>query len=451
MKKSHKLLEKFALVIALSLAACAHQESFEDAGALEDLAANGEMSEMGAVSMEGESVDFLTEEGGEAGALPEDLQLGEFSDPSLGTDGLSTESPDALMGTNAMADETASLDPMAEPLDPMAEPMEEMGADPLMIGDASIPEESLEPTVEPVATQPELMSSLDLEPAAEPVTIQPELASVEEMPKPAAREYSPPKPLKRLKAPIVAEQPFSRHGDKLNRFYVLRSGDSKESVAQLLLGEQSVTTQLSDWNPAASWRTGSIVYYRSPKDPEDGSMRPFHEDRGIASKDYTVQPGETLAQIALREYGDSDSWKEIAVLNSIKYPASLDAGANLTLLPSKLSDYAFIAATPVEPQSEETEPIDTEIAQLESQISEMENEIDDIAEQKAPAIGDVAVAPEPPPITSQQEIVQGKQLASVEVNGFFRQNLALILIIAGLGTFLLFYFFVKKSKDLGDF
>lgn len=431
--RCHKFLEKIALVIALSLAACAHQESFEEGGSLEDFAAAEDMSEMAAMPSEGDMLGDAGMTGEGVEPLPQDIELGDFSDPALNTEPLPETA--GLMTDEAAPSDFALTAPETAGQEMLADPLA-VGMDNQPVAPDALnmePPMSMEPAA-PMSVEPMAMDSMDTQPVESPAKVE--------------ADYSP-KPRKRLKAPLVAEKPFQSHGDSLNRFYVVRKGDTAESVAQLLLGDEQLSSQIRKWNPAVSWNAGAIVYYASPEQKDDSQMRSFHEERGIVAGEYSVGSGETLAQIAEREYGDASSWKEIAVLNQIRVPSKVDAGATLKLFPKNLAEYSYQVKEEVAKlEPKDSMPIDREINDLETEIASMEKEIDDIAQAKAPAISDVAVAPEPPPAT-QAELQKGKQLASVEVNGFLRQNLALILIIAGLGTFLLFYFFVKKSKDLG--
>lgn len=60
---------------------------------------------------------------------------------------------------------------------------------------------------------------------------------------------------------------------------------------------------------------------------------------------YTVRPGDTLASIADRFYGDFKQWRYIAALNEIQNPGILRVGDKLYIPP--MSSYASIARTRV--------------------------------------------------------------------------------------------------------
>lgn len=60
---------------------------------------------------------------------------------------------------------------------------------------------------------------------------------------------------------------------------------------------------------------------------------------------YTVRPGDTLASIADRFYGDFKQWRYIAALNEIQNPGILRVGDRLYIPP--MSSYASIARTRV--------------------------------------------------------------------------------------------------------
>jgi nucleoid-associated protein YgaU len=52
---------------------------------------------------------------------------------------------------------------------------------------------------------------------------------------------------------------------------------------------------------------------------------------GKSGTRYTVRRGDTLSGIAQRELGDSKRWREIAKLNNIRDPRSIDPGDELRL------------------------------------------------------------------------------------------------------------------------
>ena len=49
------------------------------------------------------------------------------------------------------------------------------------------------------------------------------------------------------------------------------------------------------------------------------------------AKVWVVKRGQTLASIAMHEYGDPGKWRPIALANDIDNPAVLDPGAVLVL------------------------------------------------------------------------------------------------------------------------
>jgi LysM repeat protein len=53
---------------------------------------------------------------------------------------------------------------------------------------------------------------------------------------------------------------------------------------------------------------------------------------------YTVKPGDSLAKIALKIFGNANKWREIADLNGIADPSKIKVGQVLNLVPKKATD-----------------------------------------------------------------------------------------------------------------
>jgi nucleoid-associated protein YgaU len=75
-----------------------------------------------------------------------------------------------------------------------------------------------------------------------------------------------------------------------------------------------------------------------------------------AGTTYIVQPGDTLAGIAYRAYGDAAAWRCIQAANpGIRTPAALELGLRITL-PTKAACAAGARQTPTPPASNEAPP-----------------------------------------------------------------------------------------------
>ena len=119
-------------------------------------------------------------------------------------------------------------------------------------------------------------------------------------------------PVKKIKS-----MPFSMAGKNLNTVYIVRPGDSPESVAQKIFGVAD-TASIYASNPhlRSSFKTGDKLYYQSPNRPTDTNrMLTFYEDNNIPSQSRVLRSGENVRSIAMDLLGDPSSWKEIWATN----------------------------------------------------------------------------------------------------------------------------------------
>lgn len=161
-------------------------------------------------------------------------------------------------------------------------------------------------------------------------------------------------PYKKSVTPIIPTEAKLVQGSSLNRFYFVRQGDNLESVSKLLYGSASRTNDLESWNGTFSqWKVGSVLYYSSPDQPEDGQMRSFYQEREVIPEAYTVQRGDWLSHIAEQKYGNALSWKEIAAINGLASPDTLKNGQHLALYPRDLSGYQHQVVVAKAPEKKE--------------------------------------------------------------------------------------------------
>ncbi len=65
---------------------------------------------------------------------------------------------------------------------------------------------------------------------------------------------------------------------------------------------------------------------------ENGQISAISSGRvSYHKKTYTVQEGDTLAEIALKVYGDMEAWQKIATANKLNSPDAIEVGDVLTL------------------------------------------------------------------------------------------------------------------------
>ncbi len=120
--------------------------------------------------------------------------------------------------------------------------------------------------------------------------------------------------------------------DGENRFYHLRSCDvSPQELAFFIWGDRSRGQELvENVGGASKWTPGRLIQYKSPRNTNPG-LQSFYSDHPGTTKTYRVQPGDNLASIAVKVYGDQRSWKELAVENNIRHPDHLKVGQLLQL------------------------------------------------------------------------------------------------------------------------
>jgi LysM domain len=147
---------------------------------------------------------------------------------------------------------------------------------------------------------------------------------------------------------IVPQIPGSaKEQDKtlLNRFYFARKGDTAESVSQLVYGTPDKANLLTQWNPG-SWTPGTLLFYNSASAPEDHKMLALYQENSVTPEEYVVQRRDWLSKIAAKKLGDSGSWKEIAAVNGVDRPDSIEVGQKLVIYSGDLHG----TATPPQPQ-----------------------------------------------------------------------------------------------------
>ena len=111
--------------------------------------------------------------------------------------------------------------------------------------------------------------------------------------------------------------PFTKAGRNLNTVYIIRPGDTPESVSEKLYGSMD-TGRIYSSNPhlTRSFKTGDKLYYESPNRPGDSSkIITYYEDNGIPSQTRFVSAGENIRAVSQDLLGDPGSWKEIWATN----------------------------------------------------------------------------------------------------------------------------------------
>ncbi len=417
--KNENLFKNLAMtaVLSLFLGACAHQEGTQ---------ANLLEGEEGAAASEGASLgDTASAEGGELAPLPSS---------SIAEQDRQLSGDMENLGAGALSDNTAPSE--------------------------AVPQE---------AASSEMVASND-------TVVTPDTASTSTT-EPTISAPAPEKKVSKKKAfkaaaLVLPTAPVKQGDELLNRFYILRSGDTADSLSELFYGNKDKAADLKTWN-SPKWKTGGVVYYLSPLQPADGEMRSFYSERGMVPTEYEVKKGDTLATIALNTYGNKDSWKEIGLLNNIQSPSAVEPGSRLSLFPANLSGYSLkLENKPAETSAQ----VDKQIDSLESQINKLEADIKkDAPSAAAPAekvaqeAGVVGSKPLIEETAEQKDLAaigrerqkarvgtgmsddEDADLASAEVSSFFQQNQGLILaLIMGVAGIAVFVFIRRSRSDHGD-
>ena len=225
-------------------------------------------------------------------------------------------------------------------------------------------------------------------------------------------------PVKKMKAAA-----YTRAGSNINRLYVTRPGDDMGSIAGKIYGSDR-SEDLYKWNShfrGKDLKVGDKVYYSSPNNPNDQSMKTFYEDNNISPQYFTAQKDGNFRKVAQKLLGHERSWMEVYATNdSIDDKWSLPAGTQLRYWPDGAAATVAQASPPPpapepEPEPEPvavSEPEPEEPAEVE-EIAEVE-EVEEIPEEVAnidepsdmesdedfappPAAGSVKPVPPPPP------------------------------------------------------
>ncbi len=194
----------------------------------------------------------------------------------------------------------------------------------------------------PAETAPNSADPLLAEKAAEPA-VESVAANTPDFSPSVAKSYSG------AVAPNIPERAVVRKGKSLNRYYFVRSGDNTSKVSELIYGDTTHAADLKKWNKGR-WSPGKVVYYASPSQPDDAQMVSFYDERNLTPDQHTVARGESMSAIAKNLLGSTSSWKELAVVNGLSSPDTLQKGQTIKVFSSLTSSNA-VAETPV------TEPV----------------------------------------------------------------------------------------------
>lgn len=357
---------------------------------------------------------------------------------------------------DATTSEPPTMDLLASAGDKLSEPKPLEANPPL----TELPPMPANPAPELVAPTPDAMPQAAATPA-NPDPIIPNLTANEPMPGFTATE-TPAQPAKAAapktkrvqvtaatKAPT---QPVTVGKLTLNRFYLLRQGDTPASVSQLLFATTANDKDLVAANKG-EWKPGRRILYVSPEQPEDNEMLSFYEENGINTEEYEVKKGDWLSKIAKQKYGHVGSWAEIALANGLKSPNQLKKGQKLVLYPATLEGYS----KPEAPA--ETAAIQPVAKPTQNELASQKPAIGTSLAQAKPDMDDILREPafeEPKKDVAKKGVKETKvkrpepSLASAEVGGFIEQNL-FALAVACVAFVLIFWLFMLRRRRDAEF
>lgn len=361
-------MTKRLLIAFLSLYLTMHVSGCTSGGGQED----GEIAESndGSFSDESDS-DFADSEAVEGGDTSAEIaeetapagdeatgSLDEFSE-DVAADGSAAPAEGDVATSDVPVSDELSLD-TAEPLP------EEAAAAPAPEAAADVAANAAPPTDEPVFDAPPPEPAPEMSPVQEPVA---EAAPADAAPTETAATDAPaePPPAPKVFAPLkkIKTQAFAAaDGTNLNRVYLARPGDTLKSVSQKIYGKNR-SKDLKAWNGKSSIKTGDKIYYASPNDAADSSMKVFYEDIGVQPSTYTSKDGDNIRAVSTQLLGHSQSWKEVWATNeSVESKGDIPAGLEIRYWPEGSEASAMMAKTQAPPASDLPPPPVPEMNEL---------------------------------------------------------------------------------------
>ena len=233
--------------------------------------------------------------------------------------------------------DTAEPLPDAAAADPSAAPPADAGAPPAAVASNDQPP----PTDAPVFNAP----ADGLAAAPPPADAQPPATDVAAAPTPdaaatsaaasaAPADAAPAAPKAYAPYKKMREQAYAaKDGTSLNRVYLARAGDSMKSISQKIYGKNR-KKDLVAWNGKSSVTTGDKVYYASPNDANDTTMKTYYEDIGVQPSTYTSKDGDNIRKVSKQLLGSGQSWKEVWATNpTVESKGDIPAGLEIRYWP----------------------------------------------------------------------------------------------------------------------
>lgn len=156
--------------------------------------------------------------------------------------------------------------------------------------------------------------------------------------------------------------PFTRSGILLNALYIVRPGDSFDSIKNKIYGSGSAAN-LAALNPTLrpnNLEVGEKIYYNSPNRPNDNSrMLFYYDDVGAAPQYHQISAGQNIRKVSEDLLGHHRSWMEVWATNSeVESKWSVNQSHNLKYFPEGLQVPALAQNQEPSFEQEVIEPIE---------------------------------------------------------------------------------------------
>lgn len=163
----------------------------------------------------------------------------------------------------------------------------------------------------------------------------------------------------------MASAPFTRSGILLNTLYIVREGDTLNSIKDKIYGQGS-SANLQQLNPtlkANNLKVGEKVYYNSPNRPNDSSrMMFYYDDVGAQAQYYEIAAGQSIRKVSQDLLGHPRSWMEIWATNpDVESKWNVSRSHNLRYFPDGAAPAPVLAQNNVS-QPELIEPAEEPVS-----------------------------------------------------------------------------------------
>jgi len=190
--------------------------------------------------------------------------------------------------------------------------------------------------------------------ASEPSAPTPEPSMTDEAPKPA------------MSLKKIASQPYKQGKTLVNAVYIVRDGDTAESISQKVFASKDHVKELckiNAYNCQRGLKVGDKMYYNSPQRPNDDTVvKTFYEDAGVQPQIYSAKQGDNIRKVGKDLLGHDRSWMEIWATNEVESKGDLDEGTQLKYWPSSEVAAPALAATDAAPADAGAPPAPTDAA-----------------------------------------------------------------------------------------